>query len=986
MTMVVFLMGMQRIPYASPWQEWKWDHIKVYNETLRRVILQAAANGVELNETLGNGTLAESPVGRRGHTINMLGADRIVIFGGRGPEKLVPHYPKSYDIEEVNGTVVVKSYQGRTIGDTDEECIRNAAIEGTLTNSSTEEEIEKALQKCGRRLLVSEAFNDIWSYNVGCARVDDHGCISEGWTNHFENTLYGGCKIITTAITTEEVCPAPTERYGHAAAVYLPSTNGTFQDVKFARMFVYGGFSQFCDDFCSDMWVWYFNTSTWEQIPDLEKDRLEPTKKGVKTGVMKEPGRRWRFATVQSLTKMFLFGGHRLWHGFHKDNSLNNHWNVYNTLFNPKGGYMNDFYYLDLIRGEWKEITKKRTCYADPGIRWEQRNDISCQDIWPPERAGARLAMSDNKIWLFGGYQTHFPYPHLKSYGSGSGTAFLSTNSGPRPYPTHPYYLNDFWEYDLKTELWREIKPEGDHFPEGRHDHIFTYAGPVLLLHGGYGSNYKFDSLWLYNISANRWREKRDYVHPLYPNNCTDDGGLDDAGQAFMWEDDDGKEKGGPRIHLSHHETLRRQHEYHPNQTGGFRVDDMNYGTDTDTWRFSKNLEPWEEGGHFHMSRFRSHDQYNISNPTVFGEPTRGYSLDGQFGRSDVPILIPQPRRQAPGWDGCRDRLDGWYDERGPRYNLQWLQPLQRSEHGGIWVKKHRLLLIFGGSSYQKYKRSPFRKRVDGYTPEAIANEGFGFRAGETYYSLTKNDMWTWHMDHCPRNCSYHGVCQFGNCICDNGYYGIDCSNISCPGDFCYYDENLEQQCTHCCSAPYQFADTDTYIPDLRKVACDHKHKGVSNGICDGFGSCQCRPPFMTRDCSVKDCPGKSENGTCNGRGWCSLEYPVSRCMCDEPFYGTECQFTRCLNNCTVPQGTCNSTTGKCTCEPTYNPYNITLMYYTHGTTDGKWPSFNATYAGEDCSYIVAFAGSGRVELNVILSVASLFLLSLCLTPMLCEG
>ena len=92
----------------------------------------------------------------------------------------------------------------------------------------------------------------------------------------------------------------------------------------------------------------------------------------------------------------------------------------------------------------------------------------------------------------------------------------------------------------MKTELWREIKPEGDQFPEGRHDHIFTYSGPVLLLHGGYGSNYKFDSLWIYNISANRWREKRDYVHPLYPNNCTDDGGLDDAGQPFMWEDDDG--------------------------------------------------------------------------------------------------------------------------------------------------------------------------------------------------------------------------------------------------------------------------------------------------------------------------------------------------------------------------------------------------------------------------------------------------------------
>ena len=75
------------IQKAVCWQEWRWDYIKVYNETLRRVILQALENNVTLNETLGNGTLAISPEGRRGHSINMIGDDLIVIFGGRGPEK-----------------------------------------------------------------------------------------------------------------------------------------------------------------------------------------------------------------------------------------------------------------------------------------------------------------------------------------------------------------------------------------------------------------------------------------------------------------------------------------------------------------------------------------------------------------------------------------------------------------------------------------------------------------------------------------------------------------------------------------------------------------------------------------------------------------------------------------------------------------------------------------------------------------------------------
>ena len=38
-----------------------------------------------------------------------------------------------------------------------------------------------------------------------------------------------------------------------------------------------------------------------------------------------------------------------------------------------------------------------------------------------------------------------------------------------------------------------------------------------------------------------------------------------------------------------------------------------------------------------------------------------------------------------------------------------------------------------------------------------------------------------------------------------------------------------------------------------RKIACDANHKGVSNGICDGFGSCQCKPPYFGVDCSMSE-------------------------------------------------------------------------------------------------------------------------------------
>ena len=70
--------------------------------------------------------------------------------------------------------------------------------------------------------------------------------------------------------------------------------------------------------------------------------------------------------------------------------------------------------------------------------------------------------------------------------------------------------------------------------------------------------------------------------------------------------------------------------------------------------------------------------------------------------------------------------------------------------------------------------------------------------------------------------------------------------------------------------------------------------------MCNGFGQCQCRPPFITEDCAVKDCAGN-----CSGHGWCSVEYPVSRCMCDPKYFGDLCEHKLCLNNCSWPNGDC---------------------------------------------------------------------------------
>jgi hypothetical protein len=56
---------------AQSWRKWTWDHVDSGNVD-------------------GNGNMIPKPgpVGRRGHTLNLVADDIVVLFGGRGPEKL----------------------------------------------------------------------------------------------------------------------------------------------------------------------------------------------------------------------------------------------------------------------------------------------------------------------------------------------------------------------------------------------------------------------------------------------------------------------------------------------------------------------------------------------------------------------------------------------------------------------------------------------------------------------------------------------------------------------------------------------------------------------------------------------------------------------------------------------------------------------------------------------------------------------------------
>ena len=307
---------------------------------------------------------------------------------------------------------------------------------------------------------------------------------------------------------------------------------------------------------------------------------------------------------------------------------------------------------------------------------------------------------------------------------------------------------------------------------------------------------------------------------------------------------------------------------------------------------------------------------------SVKGEPTRGRTGE------NTSVFIPQPRRQSPGWDGCRD--------------ITWKYPPSRADHASVYVETFDMLVTHGGRGYISEDGSKSSS-----TPKIISSN-----------TRVLGDLWVLNVHNCAQNCSGNGVCTNGFCKCDPGYYGIDCSNITCPGSVCEYDDNYAQHCTHCCY--------DSVAG--RRVPCsliDKEHMlftGTSEGICDGFGTCQCAPPYIGEDCSILDC-----KYNCSFNGYCMLEFPQSRCMCKDGYTGEYCQHLDCLNNCSFPNGVCNRDTGKCSCNTLFSPYNRTKPWL--------------TWEGADCSYLPAWSGAAPLATSFTLIASLLSIFNLILSP-----
>ena len=128
-----------------------------------------------------------------------------------------------------------------------------------------------------------------------------------------------------------------------------------------------------------------------------------------------------------------------------------------------------------------------------------------------------------------------------------------------------------------------------------------------------------------------------------------------------------------------------------------------------------------------------------------------------------------------------------------------------------------------------------------------VCNEGY---SGEDCSELTKQ---------CPNGCSKNGICTPNGCKCFEGYRGTSCDIVGC-----------KRNCT-------------------THGTCVHN----SQCVCDrGYAGLDCNTTFV---CNPMNCSG---HGVCNG--------PM-KCACEEGWIGNDCSISLCGDSCDLLHGKCRA-------------------------------------------------------------------------------
>eukprot|EP00026_Physarum_polycephalum_P007102 Phypoly_transcript_07156.p1 GENE.Phypoly_transcript_07156~~Phypoly_transcript_07156.p1 ORF type:complete len:481 (+),score=18.05 Phypoly_transcript_07156:55-1443(+) len=126
----------------------------------------------------------------------------------------------------------------------------------------------------------------------------------------------------------------------------------------------------------------------------------------------------------------------------------------------------------------------------------------------------------------------------------------------------------------------------------------------------------------------------------------------------------------------------------------------------------------------------------------------------------------------------------------------------------------------------------------------------------------------------CPEDCSDHGDCIRGACVCNDQYKGPTCAIPRCDQVFDCYRHGE-------CVAPNSCQCDSGYSGDNCATAvCDQLNNCNGHGACNGPNNCTCFAGFAGNACTEVVCPYECKNG-----GQCS----AGTCKCASGWKGADC-------------------------------------------------------------------------------------------------
>ncbi len=311
-------------------------------------------------------------------------------------------------------------------------------------------------------------FNDLWLYDI----------VNNSWVGRFPAPA-------GSLLANSEVWIPPLYEQG---AVILDPTGTVTPTNPWDDhiLYVYGGYSQFCVDYCADIWEYRFLEPTPNQA-GIYKVGAWFKNYGVNESdsSARNPGKRWLHSTLSWNGTLLIFGGHR------SGQLLNDVWQM--TVTNDTSAAATTTSATHGIGISWGSVK-----------RWTELTPAVGSDA-PHPRIGHASAISSNfhtghhYLFIYGGYR------------NGSLNRGLSSGSG--------FYLDDFWKFNLVTRVWHPIvvsssqqRPPAMMYLSA----VMAGAGAgslgassedVFFMFGGFVDGGFTNALWRYNTTSGYWTQ-----------------------------------------------------------------------------------------------------------------------------------------------------------------------------------------------------------------------------------------------------------------------------------------------------------------------------------------------------------------------------------------------------------------------------------------------------------------------------------------------